>query len=139
MTQVEITAQCETSRSGGWSATVPGRDCEAHARRLDKLKQDIAQQIHEDSGVDLCNVVVRLEGVFPDALARFEAAHETLAHAKTLQERASHEIRAVVAELRRENLTMRDIAALLGITPQRVAQLAPDNRTAGATVAQDSS
>jgi predicted transcriptional regulator len=45
--------------------------------------------------------------------------------AAKLQEEASNEIRDVVSRMRDEGLTMRDIAILLGVTPQRVAQLAP--------------
>jgi predicted transcriptional regulator len=45
--------------------------------------------------------------------------------AAKLQEEASQEIRDVVKQMREQGLTMRDIAVLLGVTPQRVAQLAP--------------
>lgn len=129
MTSVEVTAHLQPTRSGGWNATVPGWDCEAHSTRLDKLRLEIAQQIHEDTGVELCDIVIRLEGVFPDALRRFHQAHDTLDRARSLQEQASKQIRDVVRELRDENLTMRDISALLGITPQRVAQLSPCEST----------
>ncbi len=40
-----------------------------------------------------------------------------------LQEEASKEVRDVVARLRSEGLSMRDIGVLLRISPQRVAQL----------------
>ncbi|MBT5398163.1 MAG: hypothetical protein HOK86_03940 [Micrococcales bacterium] len=43
--------------------------------------------------------------------------------AQRLQEEASREIRAVVATLREQGLSMRDIGVLLRISPQRVAQL----------------
>ena len=49
--------------------------------------------------------------------------------AQRMQEEASAEIRDVVARMRDEGLTMRDIAVLLGVTPQRVAQLAPCTET----------
>lgn len=124
MVAMEITAHCEGSRGSGWRATVPGRDCDAHAKRLDKLREDIAHQIHEETGTSLCDVVVHLEGVFPEMLQRFEHAHDKLDEAEALRTEASAEIRAVVAALRSEQLTFRDIAALLDITPQRVAQLA---------------
>jgi transcriptional regulator with XRE-family HTH domain len=40
-----------------------------------------------------------------------------------LQDEASVEIREVVSRLRAEGLTMRDIAVLMNVSPQRVAQL----------------
>jgi predicted transcriptional regulator len=40
-----------------------------------------------------------------------------------MQDEASAEIRSVVTRMRDEGLTMRDIAVLLGVSPQRVAQL----------------
>ena len=43
--------------------------------------------------------------------------------AQKLQDEASAEIRTVVSRMRDEGLTMRDIAVLLGVSPQRVAQL----------------
>ena len=45
--------------------------------------------------------------------------------AARLQEEASAEIRDVVSRMREQGLTLRDIAVLLGVTPQRVAQLVP--------------
>ena len=54
-----------------------------------------------------------------------EAAQEKMREAARLQEQGSAEIRNVVGRMRDEGLTMRDIAVLLGVTPQRVAQLAP--------------
>jgi transcriptional regulator with XRE-family HTH domain len=43
--------------------------------------------------------------------------------AAKLQDEASVEIRDVVRRAREQGLTMRDIAVLLNVTPQRVAQL----------------
>ena len=120
-----VTAVCESERHGGWKARVAELDCEAHAKRLDQLRERIALEVHELTGVDLCEVVVRLEGAFPEALERFANAHQKMAEATALRNEAAAEVRAVIADLRQENLTMRDISALLGITPQRVAQLAP--------------
>jgi ABC-type sugar transport system ATPase subunit len=71
----------------------------------------------------LCDIVIRLEGVFPEVLERFTEAQEKSAEAALLRDEAAREVRKVVADLRAEHLTMRDISALLGITPQRVAQL----------------
>lgn len=116
-------AQCEEKRHGGWSAKIAELDCEAHAERLSRLREEVAATIAAETDLDHCEIVVRLEGVFPQAIERFHAAHATLDEANRLRALAGEDIRAVVSELRAEKLTMRDIAALLNISPQRVAQL----------------
>ncbi|MDE0867907.1 MAG: hypothetical protein OSA22_02750 [Aquiluna sp.] len=129
MTKVEFTVDCEEEQSGGWRARVSNPECEAHARRLDKLKKGIAQSIHQETGVELCEIVVRLQGVFPEAVSSFESAHVKIEQANQLRDKAAQEIRQIVASLRAEGLTMRDIAALLDISPQRVGQLAQSSQT----------
>jgi hypothetical protein len=61
----------------------------------------------------------------PGIICDIESAQAKMRDATRLQEEASNEIRDVVGRMRDEGLTMRDIAVLLGVTPQRVAQLAP--------------
>jgi DNA-directed RNA polymerase specialized sigma24 family protein len=61
----------------------------------------------------------------PGIICDLEAAQDKSREATRLQEEASNEIRDVVSRMREEGLTMRDIAVLLGVSPQRVAQLAP--------------
>ncbi len=129
MTSTEFSAQCEPQRFGGWKANVSGVDCEAHAKRLDQLREAVALAIQDETGMELCDIVVRLDGVFPEALERFRHAQEKSAESTRLRDEAAREVRDVVADLRAEHLTMRDIAALLGITPQRVAQLVNSEST----------
>jgi DNA-directed RNA polymerase specialized sigma subunit len=123
MTSSEYSAHCESETTAGWRASVEDVPCEVYAKRLDKLREEVAQQIHQATGIDVCEIVVRLEGIFPEAVSRFERAHDEIARANEIRDAAAREIRAVVAELRDEQLTVRDIGALLGITPQRVSQL----------------
>lgn len=133
MTEKEYSAQCEPQRFGGWKARVTSVPGEAHAMRLDQLRNAIAAAIHEETGSELCDIVVRLEGVFPEALERFHHAQEKGALATKLRDEAAREVRAVVADLRAEHLTMRDISALLGMTPQRVAQLVHSDKVGSTT------
>lgn len=126
---MEITAQCAPSRGGGWVATVSEWDCEAHSKRLDQLRDHIARQIHESTGVPLCDVVVRLEGVFPEALERLDRAHRKMDEARALRDEAAAEVRDVVRSLRDQLLTVRDIAAVMGVSPQRVSQLLRSDNT----------
>ena len=64
-----------------------------------------------------------VETSMPGIMCDLEAAQSKMREANRLQEEASREIREVVATLRNEGLSMRDIGVLLKISPQRVAQL----------------
>jgi hypothetical protein len=67
--------------------------------------------------------VVTIEAVMPGIVCDIQAAQQKMAQAAALQEQASAEIRDVVKRAREQGLTMRDIAVMLKVTPQRVAQL----------------
>jgi signal transduction histidine kinase len=71
-----------------------------------------------------CELVIQVIAKMPGIICDVEAAQEKMREATRLQEEASAEIRSVVGRMREEGLTMRDIAVVLGVTPQRVAQLA---------------
>lgn len=69
------------------------------------------------------NIEPVLAGVVHDHL---KEAKCLLSEAARLQADASAMTRAVVAELRNEQgLSVRDVGVLLGVSPQRVSQLAP--------------
>lgn len=112
----------------GWSAKVSGPDgFTVTAKRLDQCKELVVEQIktlEEQKGNSaVCEVVVRVEAELPGIICDLEAAKEKMQQAQKLQEEASTEIRNVVGRMRDEGLTMRDIAVLLGVSPQRVQQL----------------
>lgn len=112
----------------GWAAEVKGPEgFTVTARRLDQCKDMVVERIRTlaeqkgDPGV--CEVVVKVEAELPGIICDLEAAKIKMLEAQKLQDQASAEIRAVVSRMRDEGLTMRDIAVLLGVSPQRVAQL----------------
>lgn len=112
----------------GWSAKVSGLDgFTVTAKRLDQCKELVVEQIktlEEQKGNSaVCEVVVRVEAELPGIICDLEAAKEKMQQAQKLQAEASTEIRNVVGRMRDEGLTMRDIAVLLGVSPQRVQQL----------------
>ena len=120
---MEIKAECER-KAGGWSIRVPELDnLMISSKRLDVATEQIKDLVHEFQGVDRCDVVVRVETSMPGIMCDLETAQEKMREANRLQEEASREIRDVVARLRNEGLSMRDIGVLLRISPQRVAQL----------------
>jgi len=127
---MEIKALCER-QNDGWLVAVPELDnYRMTSKRLDKATEQIKQLAAKFTGTDKCEIVVKVEAVMPGIICDIEAAQNKMQEANRLQEEASAEIRNVVSRMRDEGLTMRDIAVLLGVTPQRVAQLAPCNEEA---------
>lgn len=124
---MEIKALCER-QNDGWLVAVPELDnFKMTSKRLDKATEQIKLLAAQFTGADNCEIIVKVEAVMPGIICDIEAAQQKMTLASRLQEEASAEIRNVVGRMRDEGLTMRDIAVLLGVTPQRVAQLAPCN------------
>lgn len=123
---MEIEVVCERTAEG-WTVDVAALDnLRTTSKRLDKVREQVlelakAQQVGDSNCEIVINIVARMPGIICD----IESAQLKMREAAKLQEEASNEIRDVVGRMREEGLTMRDIAVLLGVTPQRVAQLAP--------------
>ena len=71
--------------------------------------------------VDAVQVDPVVGDVEMEAVVSYREAAEAAAQAKAQASLAS---RAAVSRLRAEGLSVRDVAALMGVTPQRVSQLA---------------
>ncbi len=122
---MEIKAKVER-QADGWRVEVPElNNFVSNAKRLDKVTEQIKDLAHELTGEERCHVIIKVEAIMPGIICDLESAQHKSREAARLQEEASSEIRDVVSRMRNEGLTMRDIAVLLGVTPQRVAQLAP--------------
>lgn len=120
---MEVKAECER-KAGQWSVKVPALDdLMISSRRLDLAAEQIKDMISEKEGVERCDVILKVETTIPGIMCDLEAAQEKMRESLRLQEQASKEVRDVVARLRTEGLSMRDIGVLLKISPQRVAQL----------------
>lgn len=129
---MEIKAHFERS-ADGWIVDVPSlNNYKTTAKRLDKATEQIKILAEAATGESKCDIVVKVEAIMPGIICDLEAAQEKMREAARLQEQGSAEIRNVVGRMRDEGLTMRDIAVLLGVTPQRVAQLAPCVETSSA-------
>ena len=125
---MEIKANIAREADNSWLVTVPSLgNLRTTSKRLDKIREQILTLAEQETGASRCDIILKLEGEFPELLAYLANAQAKMLEATKLQEEASLEIRSVVASLRDQGLTMRDIAVLLGITPQRVQQLAPCN------------
>jgi DNA-directed RNA polymerase specialized sigma subunit len=120
---VEIKAECER-KANAWRVRVPELDnLLISTKRLDQATEQIKDLVQESQGVDRCDVIVKVETTLPGIMCDLEQAQQKMRDAQRIQEEASREIRDVVSRLREEGLSMRDIAVLLGISAQRVAQL----------------
>ncbi len=117
----DVTARCERS-DGWWAVEVPELPgLFTQARRLDQVAgmvRDAARMLDVKVGE------VNVEPVMDEATARllcelFDAKGE----AKAAQERASKIMRETVSMLRSDGLTVRDVAAVTGVSPQRVSAL----------------
>lgn len=122
---MEIKARAERQEDG-WLIAVPSLgNFKTTSKRLDKATEQIKILAEKTTGESKCDIIVKVEAVMPGIICDIESAQQKMKQAAKLQEEASNEIRDVVSRMRDEGLTMRDIAILLGVTPQRVAQLAP--------------
>jgi septation ring formation regulator EzrA len=120
---MEINAECER-KAGAWRVRVPELgNLLISTKRLDLATEQIKDLVQESSDVERCEIVVKVITSIPGVMCDLEEAQRKMKDAQRLQEEASREIRAVVATLREQGLSMRDIGVLLRISPQRVAQL----------------
>ncbi|NBQ97462.1 MAG: hypothetical protein EBS53_02620 [Bacteroidetes bacterium] len=124
---MEVKVHAERT-SDGWTASVAGpQGFTVTAKRLDQCKEMVEERIksleEQKGNPEVCEIVVKVEAELPGIICDLEAAKHKMQEALKLQEEASQEIRNVVSRMRDEGLTIRDIGVLLGVSPQRVAQL----------------
>ncbi|MBF9670360.1 XRE family transcriptional regulator [Bifidobacterium dentium] len=119
---MNVTATAE--RSGGWWAVevpeIPGLFTQA--RRLDQIDamvRDAAGMLGREVGT--VTVEPRLSEQDERMLAELLDARRQASEA---QSRASSLTRATVDALRAQGMTVRDVADIIGVTPQRVSALA---------------
>ena len=119
---MNVTAAAE--RSGGrWSVEVPEiPGLFTQTRRLDQIDamvRNAAGRLDRESGT------VTVEPKLPERDERMLAELlDARRRASEAQSRASSLTRDAVGVLRSQGMTVRDIAAVIGVTPQRVSALA---------------
>lgn len=129
---MDVTAKA--IRAGGWWAVevpeVPGAFTQV--KRLDQVDTMVSDAVALMTDVDPSDVNVTLDVALPDELrSHLLALIDLNERAKALSAEASASSRVVVKSLRSHNLSVRDVGALLKISPQRVSQLAATTRDAG--------
>lgn len=118
------------TRSGGWWAIevpeLPGLFTQA--RRLDQIPDVVADAAQMLTGDD---VDVAVKAILPDDLqVTVERVRAQASEAQAAQRRAAEDVRALVSRLRTQGLSVRDVGTVLGVSPQRVSQLATEKITA---------
>lgn len=123
---MDVTAVCV--RSGDWWAvTVPEVDGGfTQARRLEQVPEMVADLVHLATDTPAEEVRVTVQPHLEDEamLSLWEEAALTQEAARQRQEEAARQARKAVTELRAQGLSVRDVAVLLHVSPQRVSQLA---------------
>ena len=120
------TLTARSTRSGGWWAVeVPEvQGLFTQARRLDQVTAavlDAAALLTGRPESDFDVVVVPV--LDADDLSVVRDARERRAELAEAERAAARASRAAVARLRAEGLTVRDVAEIMGMSPQRVSQL----------------
>ena len=127
MTRKSFTAHC--TRTGGWWAiSVPDADgLWTQSKRLDQVEEMARDAIGAVMDLDDDQIEVQLEVELEDPALREAVANvrHLRAEAERLQHEASVQMSEAVHLLRdKADLSMRDVAVLLGVSHQRVGQLA---------------
>lgn len=121
------TIRVSAVRDDGWwvgTFTLDGREMGTQARRLDQLEAmvlDAAALMTDRPESDFTALVKVEDPRYADLVDEYRARAEVAAEAEALAARTSRE---TVAALREDGLPMRDVARLMGISTQRVSQLA---------------
>lgn len=121
---MKVTAHA--SRVGRWWAVeVPEVEgLFTQARRLDQVPAMVADAAALLLGCDPDDVDVAVVAtLLPGRQDRVEHVRALQRRATQLQAEAAEASRSLIGELRDEGLTVRDVAQLVGVSPQRVSQL----------------
>jgi predicted RNase H-like HicB family nuclease/DNA-binding CsgD family transcriptional regulator len=118
-------------RSGGWWAIrvreLPG--VFTQAKRLDQVEPTVRDAVSVFLDVDPASFGVEVTEILPDVVVdEVRQAREARTRAAVAQGAADAAMRTAVYRLIGSGLTVRDIGRVLGISPQRVSQLAPTAR-----------
>lgn len=126
MTTTLTARSTRSTRSGGWWAVdVPEvQGLFAQARRLDLVPAAVLDAAALLTGRPESDFEVIVDPALDeDDLTAVRDARERRAALSEAEQAASAASRAAVARLRAEGLTVRDVAAIMDLSPQRVSQL----------------
>jgi predicted RNase H-like HicB family nuclease len=121
-----MTYTARARRTGAWWAIdvpdLPG--VYSQARRLDRVESMAREAIAQFLDIDPASLDIRVETNLPSDLRRdVDAVGRLRAEADRVQAESSGAMRNLTHELLGRGLSVRDAAAILGISHQRVSQL----------------
>ena len=121
-----MTYTARARRSGGWWAIdvpeLPG--VYSQTRRLDRVEPMARDAIALFLDVDPTTLDIRVETILPSDLRRdVDAVSRLRAEADRVQAESSGAMRRLTHQLLGRGMSVRDAAAILGISHQRVSQL----------------
>lgn len=125
------------TRTGDWwalEADFAGQPVYTQARRLDQAEamvRDAFAMLDVDLGDESVEVVA---AIAPDIDHEVAAAVESSQRAVTMNRLASDRMRVAVSQLRGRGFTVRDVATVLRVSPQRISQLEASVRSEATTV-----
>ncbi|WP_436521250.1 type II toxin-antitoxin system HicB family antitoxin [Actinoplanes sp. HUAS TT8] len=116
-----------------WAVSVPElKGVHTQARRLDQVAAMTREAIALMLGVDPATIEVEVHPESPGPVA--EALHAPQA-AREAGEKAERATESAVRALLRDGYTVRDAGALLGLSPQRISQIAARGRATSRSAA----
>ena len=120
------TINATVTRDGKWCVadlTFDGHEYGTQARRLGDIAAEVADAAALMTDRDPSDYTVTITAADPQWAALVEEYQSAAADLARAQDAARDASRAAVTALRAQGLTGRDVAALMGISPQRISQI----------------
>lgn len=120
----DITAHA-IRENGWWVAdfTCDGKEYGTQAKRLDQLMDMVKDASALMTGRPEDTFDVHIVVDMAEYISEVEKYKEAAAQARDAEAKVAAASRSAVAKLKKANLGVRDIATLMGVSPQRVSQL----------------
>ena len=106
-----------------WVADVVGVGA-TQGRNLDEVRRMVVDLVASMEDVPAESFSVKLDIEVPGVTEKVSRARQLVDQAARVQQEAAANSRLVVGELRQRGLSVGDVAKVLGVSPQRVSQIA---------------
>ncbi|WP_312978850.1 hypothetical protein [Corynebacterium sp.] len=120
-----FTVTAERGSGPMWVLECPDVGAVSQTRRLDRTADEMREAIAYLSGLNQSDIDIVVKPILPSDVAELKIQVESLrAQADDVNERAARASRDLVAQLKQQGYSLRDIGVILGVSHQRVAALA---------------